>query len=233
MTKKKAVILMSGGVDSTTVTAIAKSQGFEIYGLTVAYGQRNHVELAAVARVVRALNVAQHKIIDIDLRAIGGSALTDDIAVPHPEDIFEKSTPPTYVPARNTIFLSAALGYAEVVGAFDIFYGANLIDYNAYVDCRPEFLHAFEQLANIATAAAVEGKGGFKIHAPLMTLDKTETIKLGHSLGVDYGMTHSCYDPSEKGEACGKCLSCQHRREGFLQAGLSDPTCYYQEVESA
>lgn len=222
---KKAVVLMSGGLDSTTVAAVAQSQGFEIYALTIAYGQRHQVELDAVARVVKAFGIKQHKVVDIDLRAIGGSALTDNIDVP--KTGHENTTiPVTYVPARNAVMLSVALGYAEVVGAWDIFYGANKQDYEAYVDCRPAFLEQFAKMANVACAASVEGKGTFSFHAPLIELTKAQTIELGLSLGVKYELTHSCYDPTDEGKSCGACLSCKTRLGGFAELGLSDPVSY-------
>jgi 7-cyano-7-deazaguanine synthase len=226
--KKKAVLLLSGGLDSTTVLEIAKSQGYEIYALSFAYGQRHIVELEAVKKVIARSPVKMHKIIHIDLRAFGGSALTDSIDVPKNGKDWEQGTdiPVTYVPARNTIFLSYALGVAEVVGAFDIFIGANAVDYSNYPDCRPEYLAAFETLANLATAAGVQGKGKFKVHTPLLHLSKSEIIKTGLSLGVDYSITNSCYDPNPEGFACGQCDACHLRMRGFEQNQMKDPVPY-------
>jgi 7-cyano-7-deazaguanine synthase len=223
---KPAVVLLSGGLDSTTVLAVARRDGFRCHALSIAYGQRHTAELDAARRVATAMGAVEHRVIGIDLRQIGGSALTADIAVPkdRPAEETAHGIPITYVPARNTVFLALALGYAEVVGSFDIFIGVNVIDYSGYPDCRPEFITAFEALANLATKAGVEGRGRFRIHAPLVQLTKAEIIRLGHSLGVDYSLTHSCYDPTPDGAACGRCDSCLLRRAGFEAAGLLDPT---------
>ncbi|WIO73377.1 7-cyano-7-deazaguanine synthase QueC [Porticoccaceae bacterium LTM1] len=220
---KRAVVLVSGGLDSTTVLAIARQQGYECYTLSFDYGQKTHSELAAAERCSRQLGAVEHKVVSLDLRTIGGSALTDDaIEVPEHET---DGIPVTYVPARNTVFLSIALGWAEVLGANDIFLGVNAVDYSGYPDCRPEFVAAFERLANLATKAGVEGQK-LTVHAPLMTLRKDEIVKLGTELGVNYAETVSCYQATEDGSACGKCDSCRLRREGFEQAGLADPTRY-------
>lgn len=223
----KAVVLLSGGLDSATALAVAQRDGFEIHALSVDYGQRHKVELARAAELARRAG-AEHRVVTLDLRAVGGSALTADIAVPkgRAEAEISVGVPVTYVPARNTILLGLALGYAEVVGAFDLFIGANVLDYSGYPDCRPEFLAAFEALANLATKAATEGAGRFRVHSPLLKLTKAEIIRLGASLGVDYGLTLSCYDPDPAGRACGRCDSCQLRRKGFAEAGLPDPTAY-------
>jgi 7-cyano-7-deazaguanine synthase len=225
---RPAVVLLSGGLDSATVLAVARREGFQCHALTIDYGQRHSVELAAAARVAAAANVVEHCVTRIDLRAFGGSALTADLPVPHdrPSDAMSSGIPVTYVPARNTVFLSLALARAETLKSFDIFAGMNAVDYSGYPDCRPEFIQAFERLANLATKAGVEGRGCFKIHTPLINLTKAEIIRLGVSLGVDYGLTHSCYDPAPDGAACGHCDSCQIRRAGFLSAGISDPTRY-------
>jgi len=219
----KAIILLSGGLDSTTVAAIAKESGFELYALSFDYGQRHQIELESAKKVAQQIGAKEHKIAKIDLRIFGGSALTDE-NIPVPTSA-SANIPVTYVPARNTIFLSYALAYAEVVGAFDIFVGVNAVDYSGYPDCRPDFISAFEKLANLATAVGVEGKGGFKIHAPLMKMSKGEIIKEGLRLGVDYSLTHSCYDPKEN-RACGKCDSCRLRLAGFAEAGVFDPLIY-------
>jgi len=221
---KRAVILLSGGVDSTTCLAIARSEGFEPYALSFRYGQRHAVELDAARRVVETLGVTQHVIADIDLRVFGGSALTADIAVPKgrtPEAISE--IPITYVPARNTIFLSFALAWAEVLGASDIFIGVNAIDYSGYPDCRPEYIRAFETMANLATKAGVEGTLRLTVHTPLRDLNKAGIIQRGLSLGVDYCMTISCYDPTPDGTPCEACDSCLLRARGFAEAGVRDP----------
>ena len=224
----KAVVLLSGGLDSTTALAVAKSQGYELYALSIDYGQRHRIELASANRVARHAGVLDHRTVEIDLRSIGGSALTAWMDVPkdRTEAAMSHGIPITYVPARNTIMLGLALGYAEVVGAFDIFIGANVLDYSGYPDCRPEFLAAFEALANLATKAAVEGAGRFRVHAPLLKLTKAEIIRLGVSLGVDYAGTMSCYDPDDGGRACGRCDSCSLRKKGFAEAGVADPTPY-------
>jgi 7-cyano-7-deazaguanine synthase len=223
-----AVVLLSGGLDSATALAVARSQGFRCHALTVAYGQRHAAELEAARQVAKELGAGEHRIIHLDLRAFGGSALTADLPVPHDRSADEMAggIPITYVPARNTVFLSLALAWAEVLESFDIFMGVNAIDYSGYPDCRPEFVAAFEQLANLATKAGVEGKGRFRIHAPLVQLGKAAIIRLGASLGVDFGLTHSCYDPAPDRAACGRCDSCRLRRAGFEEAGVPDPTRY-------
>ena len=225
---RPAVVLLSGGLDSATALALARRDGFRCHALTVAYGQRHAAELEAARRVAHALGAAEHRVIPIDLRAFGGSALTDDLPVPRdrPAEEMASGIPVTYVPARNTVFLALALAWAEVLGSFDLFVGVNAIDYSGYPDCRPEFVEAFERLANLATKAGVEGRGRFRVHAPLVRLSKAEIIRLGETLGVDYGLTHSCYDPAPDGGACGRCDSCQLRRAGFETAGVPDPTRY-------
>jgi 7-cyano-7-deazaguanine synthase len=222
-----AVILLSGGLDSTTTLAIAKSQGFKPYALSVDYGQRHRAELERAAAIAKAMGVAEHRTVKLDLRAIGGSALTDTIEVPkgRSTDEMNHGIPVTYVPARNTLLLGLALGYAETVRAFDLFIGANVLDYSGYPDCRPEFLESFERLANLATKAGVEG-GRFHVHAPLLKMTKAEIIREGTRLGVDYSLTLSCYDPDEQGLACGTCDSCLLRKKGFGEAGVADPTKY-------
>lgn len=224
----KAVVLLSGGLDSTTALAVAKSQGFECYALSVDYGQRHRVELDRAAEVATALGVVEHRTVKLDLREIGGSALTSDLAVPKDREEGEmgRGVPVTYVPARNTILLGLALGFAEVVGAFDLFIGANVLDYSGYPDCRPEFLTAFESLANLATKAGTEGAGKFRVHSPLLKLTKAEIIREGVKLGVDYSQTLSCYDPDGSGRSCGHCDSCLLRKKGFAEAGVPDPTPY-------
>ena len=224
----KAVVLLSGGLDSTTMLAVAKAQGFEVYALSVDYGQRHRVELERAERIARVMGAAELKVVRLDLRAIGGSALTAAIDVPtgrSAEDMAH-GIPVTYVPARNTILLGLALGYAETVGAFDLFIWANVLDYSGYPDCRPEFLEAFERLANLATKAGVEGAGRFRVHAPLLKKTKAEIIREGTRLGVDYAQTLSCYDPDPAGRACGTCDSCLLRKKGFEEAGVADPTQY-------
>jgi 7-cyano-7-deazaguanine synthase len=225
---KKAVVLSSGGVDSTTLMAIAKEEGYEIYSVSFNYGQRHSCELEAAKRVARVFSVREHRIIDIDLGKIGGSALTDEIEVPkaRSESEMKKEIPVTYVPARNTIFLSYALAWAEVLGASDIFIGVNAIDYSGYPDCRPEYIKAFENMANLAIKAAVEGKMKIGIRTPLIRMTKAEIIRRGVELGVDYRLTHSCYDPSPDGKACGQCDSCLIRKKGFREAGVTDPAEY-------
>jgi 7-cyano-7-deazaguanine synthase len=225
MDKKKCIVLLSGGLDSTTCLAVAKAKSYECYTLAVDYGQRHRSELIAAQNVSNHFQATQHKVIKIDLRAIGGSALTADIDVPDHEDVNNEDIPITYVPARNTIFLSIALGYAETIGANDMFIGVNAVDYSGYPDCRPEFIQAYEDMANLATKAQVEGHK-FSIHTPLIDLTKSEIIKLGHTVGVDYSITVSCYNANEQGEACGDCDSCYYRKLGFEQAQVSDPTQY-------
>ena len=224
----RAVVLLSGGLDSTTALAVARARGFDVFALSVDYGQRHRVELDRAATVAKALGAAEHRTVKLDLRAIGGSALTADVAVPKdrgPDDMAH-GVPVTYVPARNTILLGLALGYAETVGAFDLFIGANVLDYSGYPDCRPEFLAAFESLANLATKAGTEGAGKFRVHSPLLKMTKAEIIREGMKLGVDYSLTLSCYDPDAEGRACGRCDSCQLRKKGFAEAGVPDPTVY-------
>jgi 7-cyano-7-deazaguanine synthase len=227
MIKDKAVLLLSGGLDSATTGAIAKDKGFKLYGMSFRYGQRHGIELEAADRVGRYLGVVEHRIVDIDPGQFGGSALTDDnIDVPKDRAIDgEGGIPVTYVPARNTIFLSYALGWAEVLGSFDIFIGVNAADYSGYPDCRREFVKAFERMANLATKAVVEGGGEYEIHTPIIDMRKYEIILTGTRLGVDYSLTHSCYDPHE-GLACGRCDSCRIRLAGFERAGLQDPASY-------
>jgi 7-cyano-7-deazaguanine synthase len=231
--KLKAVVLLSGGVDSTTTLAIAKNMGFAIYALSFRYGQRHEVELEAASRIARDFNTDEHLIVDIDLRRIGGSALTDDIAVPKSRNIKQmgKDIPVTYVPARNTIFLSYALAWAETIKAFDIFIGVNALDYSGYPDCRPEYIEAYEKMANLATKAGVEGKQRIKINTPLIRMTKAQIIRKGIELGVDYSRTHSCYDPSAEGAACGECDSCLLRLKGFQEAGMRDPIEYKNHEE--
>ena len=226
----RAVVLLSGGLDSATVLALAREEGHEVHALSFRYGQRHTVELESAARVAAQLGVASHRIAEVDLRWIGGSALTADIAVPKDREDHRMGAdiPVTYVPARNALFLTLALAWAEVLGARDLYAGMNALDYSGYPDCRPEFLRAFEAMANLGTKAGVEGRG-FSIHAPLMTWDKAEIIRQGTRLGVDYGLTHSCYDPVTRGgetSACGRCDSCALRRKGFQEAGVPDPTRY-------
>jgi 7-cyano-7-deazaguanine synthase len=224
----KAVVLVSGGLDSATVAAIARAEGYDLYAISFDYGQRHRLELEAARRVAAAQGIAHHAVCEIDLRQFGGSALTADIAVPKHRDpaAMGHGIPSTYVPARNTIFLSLALAYAEVNGAQDIFIGVNALDYSGYPDCRPDYIAAFETLANLATKAGVEGTQRLKIHAPLMALDKAGIIQRGVALGVDFGLTMSCYDPAPPDLACGACDSCQLRRRGFEAAGIPDPTRY-------
>ena len=224
MVAKKAVVLLSGGLDSATVLAIASAEGYQCHALSIDYGQRHCSELAAAKKVADAASVAEHKVLQLDLRGIGGSALTDQsIGIPeHPS----AGIPVTYVPARNTILLSLALGWAEVLGAWDIFLGANAVDYSGYPDCRPEFMAAFEQVANLGTRAAVEQQGRFRIRTPLMQMSKAEIIRTGAKLGVDYSLTVSCYAADERGLACGVCDSCRLRAKGFQEAGITDPTLY-------
>jgi 7-cyano-7-deazaguanine synthase len=228
MTLPKAVLLLSGGVDSTTTAAIALHEGFDVHALSVRYGQRHAVELEAARRVAERLGIRRHVIVDLDLRAFGGSALTADVPVPKDTPFPEIGAriPATYVPARNTIFLSLALAWAETLGARDIFFGANALDYSGYPDCRPEYLEAFTRMADLATRAGVEGGVRLRIHAPLLRLTKAEIVTRGVALGLDYGMTSSCYDPAGDGAACGRCESCLLRLKGFAEAGLADPVKY-------
>lgn len=225
---KRAVALASGGLDSSTAIALARIQGFDIYALSFDYGQRHQCEIEAARRVLQSLGITHHKIAKIDLRMFGGSALTADIEVPKNRESnrIPSEIPVTYVPARNTIFLSFALGWCEVLNAQDIFIGVNAVDYSGYPDCRPGFLEAFERLANLATKAGVEGKARFKIHAPLLHMTKAQIIRTGIEAGVDFSLTHSCYDPADEGAACGICDSCILRKRGFEEAGVPDPTIY-------
>jgi len=224
----KSVVLLSGGLDSTTTLAIAKKKGFELYCLTFDYGQRHRIELDRAGNIARHFGAIDHQIVNIDLRQFGGSALTDSIDIPtgRSQKEIASEIPITYVPARNTIFLSFCLAYAEVKEANDIFIGVNAVDYSGYPDCRPEFIKAFETLANLATKVGVEGEQPIKIHTPLIELTKAEIIKKGLGLGVDYSLTHSCYDPTEGGLSCGACDSCQLRLKGFEEAGVEDPAKY-------
>jgi 7-cyano-7-deazaguanine synthase len=225
-----AIVLLSGGLDSATTLAVARAEGFACHALSFNYGQRHRFELTAARRVAEALGAVSHRVVKLDLSASGGfghSALTDEIAVPKDRPGGAGGEIPiTYVPARNTIFLSVALGYAEVLGAFDIFIGVNAVDYSGYPDCRPEFVEAFERLANLATAAAVTGKGRYAIHAPLIRMSKADIVRKGLALGVDYSITHSCYDPESTGRPCGRCDSCRLRLAGFRDAGAKDPLEY-------
>ncbi|MEX2092804.1 MAG: 7-cyano-7-deazaguanine synthase QueC [Pirellulales bacterium] len=223
-----AAVLLSGGLDSATTAAIARAEGFRIFALSVDYGQRHRFELQAAKAVARALGVERHVTVSVGLGQIGGSALTADIAVPkdRSEDAMSQGIPVTYVPARNTVFLALALGYAEVVGAADLFIGVNAVDYSGYPDCRPEFIAEFEKLSNLATRAGVEGTMRFRIHTPLIAMTKAEIIRRGTELGVDYGLTHSCYAPNDAGTPCGHCDACQLRLKGFAAAGLTDPVAY-------
>lgn len=225
---RPAVVLLSGGMDSATAAAVARRDGFAVHALSARYGQRHAAELDAARRVAAALGVASHVVVDVDLRAIGGSALTADLDVPTHRAADEIGTgiPVTYVPARNTILLALALGHAETLGAFDLFIGANALDYSGYPDCRPEYLQAFERLANLATKAAVEGRGTFRVHAPLLALTKAEIITLGRALGVDFALTSTCYQPDAAGRACGACDACLLRLKGFRELGLADPVAY-------
>jgi 7-cyano-7-deazaguanine synthase len=218
----RCVVLLSGGLDSYTAAALLQQDGFELYALSVRYGQRHVREIDSARGVARALGVAQHLDVGVDLDRIGGSALTSDIVVPKDREVDASEIPVTYVPARNTVLLSLALGWAEVVGARDIGIGANALDYSGYPDCRPEYMRAFEQLANLATKAGVDG-ARFRVHAPLLQMTKADIVRTGLSLGLDYGLTHSCYDPAPSGRACGRCDSCILRAKGFAEAGVPDP----------
>jgi 7-cyano-7-deazaguanine synthase len=226
--KLSAVVLLSGGLDSTTTLAIAQNEGFDAYAMTFRYGQRHAVEIEAARRIAAHMGVADHVIVSIDLRVFGGSALTSDVDVPkdRPLDAMTSGIPITYVPARNTIFLSFALAWAEVLGSSDIFIGVNALDYSGYPDCRPEYIEAFQKMANLATRAGVEGRQRLTIHTPLIHLTKAQIIERGMQLGVDYGLTTSCYDPAPGGEACGRCDACQLRLKGFAERGVADPARY-------
>ena len=228
MTLPKAILLLSGGVDSTTTAAIALHEGFDVHALSVRYGQRHAVELEAARRVAERLGIRRHVIVDLDLRAFGGSALTADVPVPKDTPLAEIGAriPATYVPARNTIFLSLALAWAETLGARDLFFGANALDYSGYPDCRPEYLEAYARMADLATRAGVEDGVRLRIHAPLLRLTKAEIVARGVALGLDYGMTSSCYEPAADGAACGRCESCLLRLKGFAEAGMPDPARY-------
>jgi len=228
VSEKRAVVLLSGGLDSTTVATVAKQQGFAVYALSFDYGQNHRIELEYAARVAAALGVVRHAVVKVDLRAFGGSALTSDVAVPKGRSVEEMShgVPVTYVPARNTVFLALALGWAETLGATDIFLGVNALDYSGYPDCRPEFIAAFETMANLATKMGTEDGKQVRIHTPLIALTKREIVELGMSLGVDYGLTITCYDPAEDGAACGACDACLLRLKGFAEAGVEDPARY-------
>lgn len=228
---RKAIVLLSGGLDSTTVLAIARDQGFDCHALTVKYGQQHEHEITASKAVAEALGARVHRVLEIDLRALAVSALTsDEIAVPQDRDLdeigAEGDVPVTYVPARNTVLLSLALAWAETVGAYDLFVGVNVLDASGYPDCRPAFVDAFQALANVATRAGTDGSGTFQVHAPLIEMTKAQIIERGMALGVDYGITHSCYAPGEGGGACGRCDACALRRKGFREAGVADPTRY-------
>lgn len=227
--RKKAVVLYSGGLDSTTCLAIAASEGYEPYAISFAYGQRHSIELEVARSNARGMGATDHLVVTFDYRQVGGSALTSDTDVP--KEGVGDGIPVTYVPARNTVFLSFALGWAEVLGSFDIFIGVNALDYSGYPDCRPDYIAAFETMANLATRAGVEGKGHFSIRTPLIALTKARIIQEGLRLGVDYARTHSCYDPSPAGIACGRCDSCRLRLKGFEEAGLTDPLCYQEGGE--
>jgi 7-cyano-7-deazaguanine synthase len=228
MPVKKAIVLLSGGIDSSTTLAIAGQQGFEKYALTIRYGQRHAAEIDASRRTAQALGVVEHRFIDIDLRQFGQSALTSDLSVPQDRELaeMESGIPVTYVPARNTIFLSYALAWAEVLNAFDIFIGVNALDYGGYPDCRSEYIHAFQSMANLATKQAVESEQKIKIHTPLIHLTKAQIIQRGLDLGVDYALSSTCYDPSVDGHACGRCDACQLRLQGFEEVGVLDPVQY-------
>jgi 7-cyano-7-deazaguanine synthase len=230
-----AVVLLSGGLDSTTTLAIARASGYEVYALTFRYGQRHAVELDAAGRIAKQFAVAEHVVLDIDLRRFGGSALTAALDVPKDRPLHEMGhgIPITYVPARNTIFLSFALAWAEVLGAQDIFIGVNALDYSGYPDCRPEYIEAFERMANLATRAGVEGRQRLRIHTPLIELTKAQIIRRGLDLGVDYSLTVSCYDPAPDGAACGHCDACLLRLKGFAEIGISDPAAYQQDSQMA
>jgi 7-cyano-7-deazaguanine synthase len=226
--RPKAVVLLSGGIDSATTLAIARQEGFDAYALTFRYGQRHAAEIDAAGRVAERLGAAEHRVVTIDLRAFGGSALTGDVALPKDREpeVMSQGIPATYVPARNTIFLSYALAWAEVLGAFDVFIGVNALDHGGYPDCRPEYVEAFQRLANLATKAGVEGRGRLTVHTPLIRMTKAEVVRAGLALGLDFGLTSSCYDPSPAGEACGRCDACVLRLGGFAANGVQDPRGY-------
>jgi 7-cyano-7-deazaguanine synthase len=232
MKTPKAVVLLSGGLDSTTTLAIAKSEGFQIHAMTFRYGQRHEFEIQAAKRVARSMGVADHVVVDIDLRLLGGSALTSEISVPKDRslDEMDEGIPVTYVPARNTVFLSFALAWAEVLGAVDIFAGVNAVDYSGYPDCRPEYLEAFEKMANLATKMTTELGEKLRIHAPLIHLTKSEIIQRGFELGVDYSLSSTCYDPTPAGHACGHCDACLLRLNGFQEVGIADPIEYQEGI---
>lgn len=227
----RAVVLLSGGLDSTVTLASARHEGYACHALTVDYGQRHRAELAAASRVAAALGAAEHRVVSVDLRSLGGSALTGDVPVPkdRPPEAMGEGIPVTYVPARNTVFLSLALAWAETLGAFDIWIGVNALDYSGYPDCRPAFIESFERLAGVATKAGVEGLGEFRIHTPLLRFRKSEIILYGRNLRVDFSLTHSCYDPADDGRACGRCDACQLRLKGFREAGIPDPIPYRED----
>ncbi len=228
---KQAVVLVSGGIDSSTVLALARGQGWEVFALSFDYGQRHRFELEAARKIVSAVGAKAHKVLTIDLRAFGASALTGSIPVPKNRSLDQLAVgiPETYVPARNTIFLSFALGWCEALGASDIFVGVNAVDYSGYPDCRPEFLEAFERLASVATKAGVENEVSYRVHAPLLHMGKAEIIRAGIDAGVDFSLTHSCYDPTPEGICCGKCDSCIIRQKGFQEASIPDPTHYVSD----
>lgn len=230
----KAVILLSGGIDSSTSLAIAQSEEFELYAMTFYYGQRHEIEIEAAGRIAEAFHVTEHQIVNIDLRSFGGSALTDDIDVPTDRGLetMNSGIPVTYVPGRNTLFLSYAVAWAEVIGAFDIFIGVNAMDYSGYPDCRPEYIAAYEKMANLATKIGVESGKRLRIHTPLVMESKADIIRRGQELGVDYGLTSTCYAPTRNGAACGICDACRLRKDGFVQAGVEDPTEYANLNES-
>jgi len=234
MTGANAIVLLSGGIDSSTTLAIAMSEGFDVYAMTFRYGQRHEIELEAAGRIAEAFHVFEHRIVNIDLRGFGGSALTDDIEVPTDRDseTMNSAIPITYVPGRNTLFLSYAVAWAEVIGAFDIFLGVNAMDYPGYPDCRPEYIVAYETMANLATKVGGESGKRLRIHAPLIMASKADIIRRGLELDVDYGLTSTCYAPSSDGAACGRCDACQLRKDGFAKAGVEDPTEYANLDES-
>ena len=232
--RDRAIVLLSGGLDSATVLAVARDEGFACYALTFRYGQRHRCEVEAAARVARALGVIEHRLVEIDLGAFGGSALTDagmDVPKDRPDLDGGTTIPLTYVPARNTIFLSYALAWAEVLGVFDLFIGVNSTDYSGYPDCRAEFIAAYERMANLATAAAVQGRGRYRIHTPIISMTKAEIVRTGMGLGLDYSLTHSCYDPDSQGRSCGRCDACRLRLKGFAEADFQDPIEYAEGTD--